>query len=553
MSETNSVPRRGRRRLALTLAALAVTLLTACAGNGPAGRKDPAGKGSPQAATARTVDPGKPVSDQHIPRLNVGIAGQVTVVDPAENIGAGGLFVNQLGLEPLLRINAEGKLQPWLATEWKQVGDTVYEYTLREGVRFWDGTELTSEDVKYSWDYLRATDSRRSAYFAPVDTVEAVGKYSVRVTLKQPDASWRYTPAMWYSVVFQKKFAEAAGDKFGRPGTLLVATGPWKFDSLNPATGMELSAHAGYWGGKPRVDRVSVKTFAEDNSMALALRAGQIDITPTVGGPTGFDAAAGGGTVTTVGTCATSLLSLPVQQAPWDDVHVRRAVAHAINRKDIVAATQGRAGGPVDTLMSPLLLRTLGSEKEVQAALDGVERYPYDLNAAKAELARSSVPNGFSFPFKTVASSASIAQVIAAQLKKIGINIEIKVLTDTAWFSELGAKNKPLTHFETGPCAPDPSWAALFLNTDKAGKPIGLNFAEYTSPEVKKLLADGLLEQDPKQRLTIYAKVLKHLGEDVPYVPLYAEGNTYASTKYDIVEFSSFWSNMPWVLDVVPR
>ncbi|MEV0618742.1 ABC transporter substrate-binding protein [Nonomuraea sp. NPDC050404] len=552
MSETNSVPRRGRWHLALTLAALAAVLLTACAGTGPAARKDPDGGPRP-ADTARSADPGKPVSDQHIPRLSLGIAGQITLVNPAENMGAGGLYANQLGLEPLLRIDAQGKLQPWLATEWKRVGDKVYEYTLRQGVKFWDGTELTSQDVKYSWDRLRATGSRRSAYFAPVDTVEAADTYTVRVRLKQPDASWQYTPAMWYSVVFQKKFAEQTGTKFGQPGTLLVATGPWKFDSLNPATGMELSAHAGYWGGKPRVDRISVKSFADDNSMALALRAGEIDLAPTVGGPTGFDAAAGGGTVTTVGTCATSLLSLPLQQAPWNDVHVRRAVAHAIKREDIVAATQGRAGGPESTLMSPLLLRTLGSEKEVKAALEEVETYPYDLKAAKAELARSSVPGGFRFTFKTIAASAPIAQVIAAQLKQIGIDLEIKVLTETAWYAELGGQNKPLTYFETGPCVPDPSWAALFLSTDKTGAPVGLNFAGYTKPEMKKLLADGLLEQDPQERLAIYAKVLEHLGEDVPYVPLYAEGNTYASIDYDLVEFGSFWSNMPWVLNVIPK
>ncbi|SEE73882.1 ABC transporter substrate-binding protein [Jiangella alba] len=553
MSETNRVPKRGRRRAQIMSGVLGVALLAACAGGGGgAGDQDPASGDARPADAARTVDPGQPVSDQQIPHLNVGLAGKVTLVDPAENMESG-LFVNQLGLEPLLRIDPEGQLQPWLATEWEQVSDTVYEYTLREGVTFWDGTELTAEDVKYSWDHVRAPESRRANYFTTVDTIEVVDSYTVRVTLTQPDASWQYVPAMWYSVIFQKKFAEEAGDAFGQPGTLLVATGPWKFDSVNPATGMELSAHEDYWGGKPPVDRISIKAFADDNSMALALRSGAIDITPTVAGPTGFDAAAGGNSVTTVPTCANTLLSIPTQSEPWNDVHVRRAVAYAINQEDIIAAAQGAAAGPAEHVISERLLQTLGSGEEIDAALEGVPTHSFDVEAAEAELAQSSVPDGFSYDLTVVAASAPIAEVIAAQLGEIGIDITVAVLQDTAYYAALGEDEKPFTFFATGPCSPDPSWAALFVDTDEAGQPVGLNFAEYAPPEVTRLLADGLLEQDPKERLGIYAEVLRHLGEDVPYVPLYAEGNTYGSTDYDLVEFSSFWSNLPWVLNLVPR
>ncbi len=551
MSETNCAPRRRRRRTPIVSCVLGVALLAACAGGGDTEQTPASGRAGP-ASMARTVEPGQPVSDQQVPHLNVGLAGKVTLVDPADNMESG-LFVNQLGLEPLLRIDPEGQLQPWLATEWEQVSDTVYEYTLREGVTFWDGTELTAEDVKYSWDHLRAPESRRANYFATVDTVEAVDPYTVRVTLTQPDASWQYTPAMWYSVIFQKTFAEEAGDSFGQPGTLLVATGPWKFDSVNPATGMELSAHEDYWGGKPPVDRISIKAFADDNSMALALRAGEIDITPTVAGPTGFDAAAGGNSVTTVQTCANTLLSIPTQSEPWTDVHVRRAVAYAINQDDIIAAAQGAAAGPAEHLISDQLLRTLGSDEEVDAALDRVRTYAFDVEAAEGELAQSSVPDGFAYDLTVTATSAPMAEVIAAQLGEIGIDLTVAVLPDTAYYAALGEDEKPLTFFQTGPCSPDPSWAALFMDTDAAGQPVGLNFAEYAPPEVTQLLADGLLEQDPKERLGIYAEVLGHLGEDVPYVPLYAEGNTYGSTEYDLVEFSSFWSNLPWVLSLVPK
>ncbi|WP_083459605.1 ABC transporter substrate-binding protein [Jiangella muralis] len=549
---SGSTRNRGWRRARVVSCLLGAAVLAACAGNGPADDDPASGDGEHPGATARDVNAGKPVSGEHVAHLTVGISGQVPLVDPAQNIMSG-MSVNINALELLLQVDAEGNLEPWLASEWKQVSDTVYEYTLREGVTFWDGTELTSEDVKYSWDRMAPSSGGTSTIFAAVAGIEAPDKYTVRVTLHQPDASWQYVPAMFYAAVYQKAHAEQAGEEFGHPATLAVGTGPWKLDSLNPTSGMELSAYEGYWGGKPPIDRVSVKFFTDNNSMALAMRAGEIDIAPGIAEPEGFVAAAGTASTYTTATCATALVSMPTQTEPWDDIHVRRAVAHAINRDDIIAATQGQAGAPLHTLISPQLFESLGSSDEVEAALEEVETYPFDVEAAKAELAQSSVPDGFSYDLTIPGASSAVAQVISAQLAQIGIDAPVKVVPDTAWFGMISEDEPMLTFTETGACTPDPDWDSLFLDTDDAGEPIGLNLAHYTPPEVKELLNEGLLEQDPAERLRIYTELSKRVAEDVPYVPVYAEGNTYASADYDIVEYDSFWMNFPWLLNVVPR
>jgi peptide/nickel transport system substrate-binding protein len=541
----NGVPVRGAtRRAALALAGIvAAVLLAACADNSPgSGSTD-----SDPANSVRTAAPGESVSAEQIASLKIGILGQVATFNPLENI-ASGLYFNSNVVESLLRLDANGDLQPWLATGFEQTSDTVYEYTLREGVTFWDGTEMTSEDVKSSWD-LRIEEDQ--PFFASVDTIETPDEYTVRVTLKQPDASWQFTPALFYSNVFQKKFYEENKETFGLPGTLVMATGPWQVDSLNPTTGAELSAYEDYWGGKPAIDEISVKSFAEDNSMALALRAGEIDLAPSVNGPRGFDAAAGGGTITTVPTCATTLFSMPTQTAPWDDVHVRRAVAHALDREDIIGATQGRAAGPLDTLISPILLESLASKEEVAAALETVTNYPHD--PAKAELAESQIPDGFSGEVVVPASAAPAAQVIAAQLEEIGIDLEVKQVGDTEFTSALVGPpaERPVSVVETGACSPDPSWDDLFLGTLPDGEPSTLNVANYVPAEIDTLMDEGLATRDPQQRLDVYTAILQRLGEDVPYVPLYAEGNTYASNDYDIVEYDSYWVNEPWALNVV--
>ncbi|SDT15918.1 ABC transporter substrate-binding protein [Jiangella sp. DSM 45060] len=549
---SGSTSTRGWRRARVVACLLGAALLAACGGTGAADDDPAGGDGDHPGAAARNVDAGKPVSDEHIAHLTVGISGQIPLVDPAQNIMSG-LYVNANALETLLQIDGDGNLAPWLAADWQQVSDTVYEYTLREGVMFWDGTELTAEDVKYAWDRMAPSSGGTSTIFAAVASIEAPDRYTVRVTLRQPDASWQYVPAMFYSVIYQKAHAEQTGEEFGRPATLAVGTGPWRFDSLNPTSGMELSAHEDYWGGKPPIDRVSVKFFTDDNSMALAMRAGEIDIAPGIGQPEGFVAAAGTATTYTTATCATSLVAMPTRTAPWDDIHVRRAVAHAINRDDIIAATQGQAGAPLHTLIAPQLFESLGTEEEVEAALEEVETYPYDVEAAKAELAQSSVPDGFSYDFTIPGASSAVAQVISAQLAEIGIDATVEVVPDTAWFGMISEGDPMLTFSETGACTPDPDWDSLFLDTDDAGEPIGLNLAQYTPPEVKALLEEGLLEQDPAERLRIYTELSKRVAEDVPYVPVYAEGNTYASADYDIVEYDSFWMSFPWLLNVVAR
>lgn len=545
---TGAPQRRLRRMLVLALVGVVGLTVSACTVGAPAAPVGAAG------IVERTVAPGKPVSDEAIPLLTVGIPGNVPTLNPLDNI-ASGIYVNMLGLETLLRLDADGELQPWLATGYEKKSDTIYEYTLRKGVRFWDGSELTAQDVKDGWSLRLPGEPKASAGFVSVAKIEAPDDYTVRVTLSQPDATWESVPAQFHAVIFESDFYQKNSDTFGQPGTLLVGTGPWRIDSLDPTTGMELSANADYWGGKPPIERISVRSFADDNSMALALRSGEIDIAPKVNEPRGFDAAAGGGTTTTVPTCASALLSMPTQTEPWDDPHVRKAVAYALNRDDVIAATQGRAGGPLETLISPILLRTIGSEDEVETALATVPVYDFDLEGAKAEIAASSVPEGFSDSISVSQGTAAVAQVIAAQLAEIGIDLEIESMGVTEWTAAVTGppEQRPLTWTETGACAPDPSWDDMWLTTGPDGQASGVNIANYTPHRMGELMREGRLTVDPAARLGIYTEMLQMLAEDLPYIPLYAEGTTMASKKYTLADYGSFWMNSPWALNLVAK
>ena len=110
-----------------------------------------------------------------------------------------------------------------------------------------------------------------------------------------------------------------------------------------------------------------------------------------------------------------------------------------------------------------------------------------------------------------------------------------------------------MTYSETGACTPDPSWNDLWLGSAPEGGPSTLNFANFTPPRIDELQDEGLATIDPSERLDIYTEILDIVGTEVPYVPLYAEGNTYASQDYELRDFGAFWSNTPWALNLVPK
>lgn len=537
------------RRLLATAAAVAVTcgLAAGCAGSDSPARKNGGQSGNPPLPS---LAPGKAVATSPIQNVTVGFSLPATNMAP-DSGGYGYYMFGQLSLEQLLVTTPDGKLQPWLATEWRAESPTEYVYTLRKGVKFWDGNELTADDVVYSLIHDAGPSLGHSGLFASVSGIQARDKHTVVVTLKQPDASWKYTPALFYSQIYEKKFAEQHPGTFGKPGTLVMGTGPWQLDSLDPTTGAALSANPHYWGGEPPIKHITVKLFSSDTSLELAMRAGQVDIAPMVTQPNSFESASGV-SVTTAPTCATTILSMPTQTAPWDDVHVRRAVAYALDKTSLLKATGGANTGTLDTLFSPTILSYIGSPSAVDAALKSVPTYSYDVAKAKQELAQSSRPTGFSATLITSNDQLSqhVDQVIGQQLKKIGIDIDIQVMEAAAWHALIygPADKRPLTFTQTGACVPDPSWDGIFLGSN--GR---INIANWQPASVDTLLAQGLATDDPDKRLPIYTEILKQLAADVPYVPLFQEGTSFASDKYDWPGFGAFWQSNCWGLYLKPR
>jgi peptide/nickel transport system substrate-binding protein len=480
-----------------------------------------------------------PTASGTISLLRIGTNFPVSTLNPINDSG-NSWPINELSLETLLRLGPNNTLEPELATSVSHPTPVTYVYHLRQGVKFWDGRNMTSADVVFSWDQYRAPTSTYTSNFTAVKNITAAGPYTVVVTLTQPNAAWPFEPPQ-IPGVFEKQFYQTHQSRFGQPGTLIMGTGPWKVDSFDPTTGAKLSANPHWWGGSVPIQRITVGTFADETGLALAMRAGEIDLDPYVLDTATFAKSSGAKLLSTL-TNTVAVFSMNTKVAPWSDIHVRRAVAYALNRSDIIAAAAGY-NSPVYTYYPPAYLRALGSPAQVSTLLNSVPLYQYDIAKAKAELAQSAYPHGFSATLYeyTYGSSVNTSEVVAAQLQKVGINARVKVDTNLGWEAAMGGPLlKRPTDFATGYCGgPDISSCDTRLGSWNLQQG-QWNSADWAPPAVDSLLKAALAAAGPAQRFAAYTKIIQAIQADVPYVGLYQEGVSAAlSSKFTVPEYAS--------------
>ncbi|HET7571255.1 MAG TPA: ABC transporter substrate-binding protein [Gaiellaceae bacterium] len=519
------------------------------------------------AASGAVATKHKPVAKhaKQIALLRVGFngSGNVPTIGITHNVnGSSGIWLAQLGQEHAFHLTADGKMHPWLSTGYRRLGANGWAYSIRKGVKFFDGNTMTSKDVAASWNFYCFGDmdglqpgGKVAGFCSSVKSITAPSKWVVLVTMKNADATWRTQVSQYYFGISERSWMTAHDKTMGEPGTLFMGTGPYMPTNFNPTSGVDFVANPHYWNAKkfpPPFKKIHIAFYSDEQGLALAARAGDYDIALSVGSPKTFKATSGGWKVTTAATCGVGLLSMPTQTAPFNDIHVRRAIAYALNKGDIVKALAGGAMAPEDYMVVPSLLQLLGSKAQVAKLLKSVPTYKYSVAKAKQELAKSSVPNGFDAEMIEANDpiTLNVSQVIAAQLKKIGINVKITGLSTAAWFGViLGPPDKrPFLYSGTGACQPDPNWEpSLFLGTGQI-----LNIANYNPASMDNLLKDAKVQLKPLDRLKTYVKIDKQVNTDLPYAVLYSEGTSFASNKYKWTGYGAYWLDEPWALFLKP-
>lgn len=363
--------------------------------------------------------------------LNIGTSFPPTPnLDPGNANGAN-LWYLELAYEPLIKMASDGTLKPGLATSWNYVGsgNTTFELHLRDGVKFSDGSSLSADVVKANLDRFRSTAAlSTAAQLAGVSDVTAVDNSTVRITLSQPNPTIATVLSEFYGAGDM-----ASGAAVADPSKLATQTfgaGQYTLDPARTVAGdhYTYAPNPNYWDkNSVKFQTVVVKVLPNPNSALAALKTGQID---AVAGAPNTDKAAKSADMQVLSVPQTFVGLALADRAgatlpPLGDVRVRQAINYAIDRKKVAAGLVATYGGPTPTEQVVL---------PGQSGYNDKTFYSFDQNKARQLLSEAGYANGFSLPvisFSGPSGMTPLLQVMADELKAVGVNLQITDTSDT--------------------------------------------------------------------------------------------------------------------------
>jgi peptide/nickel transport system substrate-binding protein len=403
--------------------------------------------------------------------------------------------------EGLVKPDTEGGLLPALAESWTIAqGGLVYDFKLREGVVFHDGSILNSADVKFT---LETAIAARFAGFTQIESVETQGDYAVRVTLKAPDPE--FLPYITIGIV---KAGAAEKDR----ETRAVGTGPFFIESYTVQQSLVLRKFPDYrQKDLPKLEKVTVVFLADSDALLLGLQGGSIDGASITGAlaqqldPKRFDIIPGY-------SATVQLLALNNKTPGLDDIRMRKALSYGVDIQEIIDTAfygQGRPSG------SPLIP---GLSVYYEDSL--ANPYPADIEKAKALLAEAGYGEGgrkFSLEI-TVASNYTMhvdtAQVIVGQLAKIGVNARIKLIDWATWLSDVYRdRNYQATIISLDANNVSPR---SFLSRYRSDG--GSNFINFKNADFDRAYDEVLLESDEARRIELYRELQRVISKNAASV-----------------------------------
>jgi peptide/nickel transport system substrate-binding protein len=379
-------------------------------------------------AIAATTTLGPEVWAQARDRLVIGMSLEPPVLDPTKNAAAAIRSMTCPSIyESLGRIDRTGQIQPNLASGWTISPDgKEYTFKLVAGVKFHDGEALDATVVKASLERLFAPDSTvpGKALYTDIDKVDAVDATTVKITLKSPNSYLLYNLSLGDAGIMHPK-SVATNDK--NP----VGTGPFTFKERKEGDFVTIERFAGYRDlSNIKLRQIVFKVVKDPSAQVNALLAGDVDTFPGFQAPELVDRLKKDARfAVVVGTTEGEvIMSTNNGKKPFNDIKVRQAMAHALNREELIAAESG-FGTPIGSHFAP----------HNKAYVDLTKTYPFDIARGKALLAEAGYPNGLEVSLKLppVGYAQRAGEVLASQLGKIGMKVTISQLQWPQWLAEV--------------------------------------------------------------------------------------------------------------------
>ena len=430
-----------------------------------------------------------------------------------------------------------------LAEKWEMKQNPVrVEVQLRKGVMFpakagvMEARELTAEDVVFSFDRLNKSPKKIPGYFDHVEKVEATAKHTVVFTLKNYNAEWDYRFGWgYYSGVIAKEVVAAGASNWKN----MNGTGPFQLADYVQGNSLVFQKNPIYWdtekiGGQdyklPFVDKVTYRFIKDEQTFVTALRTAKLDVLEAVRWSHVAELKKSAPKIQWHRYLSNGgqFISMRMDQKPFDDIRVRRAMNLAINRAEIVKSYYG---GNAEVLAYPMHPTYTGYHEPLEQMPDAVkELYSYNPKKAKELLAEAGYPNGFSFKVQTSSASVEgdLLQLVGAYLEKIGVKMEIQTLEYGAYFSAMMTKTNAAGYFMfLGNTNPTTALRKSFVKGNV------WNPAQFSDPEIDKKMAEVLAESNERVRQVKVRLMTREILEKAPLI--------YLPTAY---VYTGWW---PWV------
>jgi len=478
--------------------------------------------------------------------VSIGLQAAITSIDPHyHNLSPNNSLLLHI-FEPLVKRDANQKMIPGLATSWRAIDDLTWEFKLRKGVKFHDGTPFTAEDVVATYKRVPNVPNSPSSFATftkPIVETKIVDPYTIIFRTAAPHV---LLPSDLGSVyIVPKAIAEKATTEDFNSGKAAIGTGPYKFVEYVPNQRVVMKANYGYWGGEEPWDKVTFKILTNAAARVAALLSGDVQMIETV--PTSDIAKLSSDKNFNLADKVSNRViyvhlnqrddktvpfvtakdGKPLDRNPFKDVRVRKALSMAINRDAIADRIMEKKAVPAAQLLPDFFY---GTSKKLKPP-------KYDPEGAKKLLAEAGYPNGFAMTIhgtnNRYINDDKIAQAIAQFYSRAGIDAKVETMPSSVYFTRAtkGDFGYMILGWGTESGEQGSSLRSLLATYDPA-KGMGVtNRARYSNPEFDKVLNDALVTMDDKKREAQIQHAAEIVMNDVGLIPIHYEVSTWATAK----------------------
>jgi peptide/nickel transport system substrate-binding protein len=475
-------------------------------------------------ACASSASPSRTTVTRSAPRrggtLNFGRQTGPTQLDPANSIVEGDVYTLDKIFEPLYITSPQGQLVPWLAEGHTVSSDgKTWTFSLRPGVKFSDGKPVTATDVVFSIHRAAtAPDGPLSFLDFAIKSLKATDARTVTFQLSQAWAPFLSDISVFANAILPANFGgESESAFFANP----VGTGPFTLKSFVKGGNAVLVRNKNYWqAGKPYLDEVNFSYIPDDDQRVEQLKGGEVDVISAVP-PAQFSSLRSDGSIVlkAFGSWAVDLLFFNEKVPQYKDRHVRRAINYAINIPLLAKTTTFGTAQPGNSFFPPSLqyyakVPTLG----------------FSVSAAKAELARSAYPHGFSTSILVPSGNTQYveaATVIQQYLKPLNIDVTIRELDDAAYTAAFEAFNyEAMINGATNDISDPDEMASFQVDVQDGGSHSFWTY--YDDQSAIALVREAEVTFNSAKRASLYEKIQAIVAQDAPYIALDYPPNIYA-------------------------